>query len=261
MDTYKTSFLFNKPFKSYGLLYFTTFSTKSICHTFASFGNTLAKLIELIFQSFCEDILLSKISLSQPAFLKSDWLLNFELFLTTLPDLLKHKSYGLFFEACLNIPKLVPGSQKDTFIRLFKLIHTVCYFQQQGLENFKVRTDHTMKKCKCYEIGKSEKGDFFKKYRLLKTPKPKCPGDHQILLRGLKLNSKISARKYIKKTKLTGTSWFYNRELSKNYVQKMMRFHKTCCFFGQNSMREGSISPSNFDEQLPNILFTCLVFG
>ena len=157
MDTYKTSFLFNKPFKSYGLLYFTTFSTKSICHTFASFGNTLAKLTELIFQSFCKDILLSKISLPQPAFSKSVWLLNFELFLTTLPDLLKHKSYGLFFETCLNIPKLVPGSQKDTFVRLLKLIHTVCYFQQQGLENFKVRTDHTMKKYKYYEIGKSEK--------------------------------------------------------------------------------------------------------
>ena len=28
------------PIQSYGLLYFTTFSTKPRCHTFASFGNT-----------------------------------------------------------------------------------------------------------------------------------------------------------------------------------------------------------------------------
>ena len=40
----------------------------------------------------------------------------------------------------------------------------------------------------------------------------------------------------------------------------MQRFHKTCCCFGQNAKRKGSISSSNFDRQLPKILFTCLYF-
>ena len=35
----------------------------------------------------------------------------------------------------------------------------------------------------------------------------------------------------------------------------MYRFHKTCCYFGQNPKRNESFSPSNFDGQLPNILF------
>ena len=54
------------------------------------------------------------------------------------------------------------------------------------------------------KLEKVKKSDFFKKYLLLKSPKPKCPGGHQILLRGLKLNSKISARKYIKKLNSPG---------------------------------------------------------
>ena len=45
LDTFKVSFVFKKLLKRYGLLYFTTFSMKSICHTFASFGNTQAKLM------------------------------------------------------------------------------------------------------------------------------------------------------------------------------------------------------------------------
>ena len=36
----KLSFIFNEPLKRYGLLYFTTFTVKPICHTFASFGPT-----------------------------------------------------------------------------------------------------------------------------------------------------------------------------------------------------------------------------
>ena len=38
VDTYKVSFLFNKPLKNYGSLYFTIFSMKLIYHTLASFG-------------------------------------------------------------------------------------------------------------------------------------------------------------------------------------------------------------------------------
>ena len=43
----------------------------------------------------------------------------------------------------------------------------------------------------------------------------------------------------------------------------MQRFHKICCYFGQNPKCKGSISPSNFDEQVSNILFTdlCLCVG
>ena len=52
MDTYKISYLFKMPLKSYGSFYFTTFSMITICHTFVSFGTTQAKLIETIFQSF-----------------------------------------------------------------------------------------------------------------------------------------------------------------------------------------------------------------
>ena len=39
-DTYKISFLFNEQLKSYSSLYFTAFSSKSLCHTFASLGTT-----------------------------------------------------------------------------------------------------------------------------------------------------------------------------------------------------------------------------
>ena len=38
VDTYKISFLFNEPLKIYSLLYFTTFSMKTISRAFASFG-------------------------------------------------------------------------------------------------------------------------------------------------------------------------------------------------------------------------------
>ena len=38
----------------------------------------------------------------------------------------------------------------------------------------------------------------------------------------------------------------------------MQRCQKMCCYFYWNPKRKGSISQSNFDEQLPNILFTCL---
>ena len=37
----------------------------------------------------------------------------------------------------------------------------------------------------------------------------------------------------------------------------MQRFRKTYSYFGQYPERKGNISPSNFDGQLPNTLFTC----
>ena len=40
----------------------------------------------------------------------------------------------------------------------------------------------------------------------------------------------------------------------------MKRFHKTYCYFGQNSKRKERISLSNFDVQLQQILLTCLCF-
>ena len=48
-------------------------------------------------------------------------------FLTTsnkfsLQHLLNDKWYRLFFEGCLKIPKILPGSQIDTFVTLLKLI-------------------------------------------------------------------------------------------------------------------------------------------
>ena len=63
---------------------------------------------------------------------------------------------------------------------------------------------------------------------------------------------------FLKKIKFTGISWFSTGELTKNYINKMHRFLSACCYFGQNPKRKGSISPSNFNGQLPNILFTCL---
>ena len=37
----------------------------------------------------------------------------------------------------------------------------------------------------------------------------------------------------------------------------MQRFRKTYSYFGQYPERKGNISPSNFDGQLSNTLFTC----
>ena len=81
-----------------------------------------------------------------------------------------------------------------------------------------------------------------------------CPGSHLVLHRGLKLNSKISAGR---RKKFARPNWFFTRKLSKNHVKKMQRFHETGCYFVQNQNRKGSISLSNSDGQLQNILFTC----
>ena len=73
LDTCKPSF--NKPLKNYAPLYFTIFSMKSICYTFVT------KVIEIIFQKFSKDTLLSKISLPHSWPFKSDGPFNFQLFL------------------------------------------------------------------------------------------------------------------------------------------------------------------------------------
>ena len=87
----------------------------------------------------------------------------------------------------------------------------------------------------------------------------KCPGDHRIPYRGLKPNSKSSAGKY-EKNKSNGLICFSLEELSKSYVQKMQRFSKTYCYYGQNPKHKGNISSTKFDEQLQNILLACFCF-
>ena len=87
---------------------------------------------------------------------------------------------------------------------------------------------------------------------------PKCPGGHPILHQGLKLNSKISTRKYKKKIKSTGSNGFDIKELRK-IVFKMSRDSiKHVVTVAKIQSTKGSISSSNSDGQLPNILFTYL---
>ena len=62
----------------------------------------------------------------------------------------------------------------------------------------------------------------------------------------------------IKKVKFSEASRFAVGELTKIFFKKMQKFHKTCCYFGQNQKRKESVSISNFYGQLPNMLFTCL---
>ena len=50
----------------------------------------------------------------------------------------------------------------------------------------------------------------------------------------------------------------FHREAKQKLFLNMQRFHRTHCYFCRNPKRKGSISPSNFDGQLPNVLFTCL---
>ena len=64
----------------------------------------------------------------------------------------------------------------------------------------------------------------------------------------------------INKIKLIRLRRFSTGELSKNYASKKQRFHKTCCYFGQDPKWKRSISQSNFHGQLPKILMTCLCF-
>ena len=61
-----------------------------------------------------------------------------------------------------------------------------------------------------------------------------------------------------KKNQIHRGQLIFQREAKQKLCLKMERFHETCCYFGQNPKRKGSISPSNFNGQLPNILFTCL---
>ena len=61
-----------------------------------------------------------------------------------------------------------------------------------------------------------------------------------------------------KKNQIHRGQLIFQREAKQKLCLKMERFHETCCYFGQNPKRKGSISPSNFNGQLPNILLTCL---
>ena len=89
------------------------------------------------------------------------------------------------------------------------------------------------------------------------TPCPSAPVVIQFFTGNLKKIQRFR-RGNIKKVKFTGASRFSIGQLTKIYVQKMQKLHKTCCYFGQNQKCKGSISPSNFHGQLPNILFACL---
>ena len=153
LDTYKISFLFNKPLKSYGSLYFATFSMKSICHTFASFGTTLAKLTELIFQSFCKDIILS-----------AQFLVIFNNITTSFePQALRTIFWSLF-----KYTKITPGSQKDTFVTL-KLIRRLL-FSAMKLEIFKVRLNDTLKSINAMKLVTQ---NYQKKWLFQEIPAPK----------------------------------------------------------------------------------------
>ena len=100
----------------------------------------------------------------------------------------------------------------------------------------------------------------------------KCPGGHPILHwkfkdliseNFIRLNSKVSVKKYKKNCYLPrpldflpesyAKFKFKNTEIPWNKIQN----------FSQNLKHKGSISPYNFDGQLPNILFTnlCLYVG
>ena len=107
-------------------------------------------MIEPIFQSFFIDILLSKILLPRPRnpkfychilgpknfsatssplqkWLAAQFLIIFNIFL--LRHLLNHKFYGVFYETCFKISKLLPNSQKDIFVThpVLKLISCLLF--------------------------------------------------------------------------------------------------------------------------------------
>ena len=88
LNTYKISFLFNEPLKSYRSLYLATFSVKSISHTFAKLVTTQAKLIELVFESIYKDFYKT----FRKIYLKSDGLFDFKPFLANFHG--NHKYYG-----------------------------------------------------------------------------------------------------------------------------------------------------------------------
>ena len=95
------------------------------------------------------NILLSKIWLPHPRPFKkrqaAQFLTTFNKY--SLQYLSNHKWYGIFSEDCVKIPKLPPGSQKDTFVTLLKLINTLFgIYNNKGLGNFKIIPNHTILK-------------------------------------------------------------------------------------------------------------------
>ena len=119
VDAYKILFLFNKTLKSYGLLYFTTFCMKLIL-----------RALELY-------MAIQKGRAAQ-------FLTTFNKF--SLQHLLNHKWYVLFLEGCLKIPKLLPGSQKRHICNNIEINTLFAIFNNKGLENIKVRPNHTILK-------------------------------------------------------------------------------------------------------------------
>ena len=126
VDTYKTLFLFNEPLTWYALPYFRSLSMKSICRTLASFRTTGVTLIEPIFQRLlinyslrfhCHILGISKVT-------NYSVLNHFNKF--SLEHLLNHKYYRPFSKACLEIPKLLPSFEKDTFVTCCFEIYISC---------------------------------------------------------------------------------------------------------------------------------------
>ena len=134
----------------------------SICHTFASFRTTQAKLIEPVFQSFYKDLLIYEISLPHPRLFKVTDCCFLTIFnKLSLQHLLNHKCYRLFSEACLKIPKLLlPSSQKDTFVShpVLKLIRCLLFstIKDWGISTSDLTVKAMKFKYECYEICYAE---------------------------------------------------------------------------------------------------------
>ena len=84
----------------------------------------------------------------------------------------------------MKIPKLLPSSQKDTFVTSWIEINTVLgIFNNKGLKNFNVRPNHTilsrnrcwlmksLYKFKCYEIGYAELSEKRESFQEIPAPK------------------------------------------------------------------------------------------
>ena len=128
VNTYKISFLFNEPLESYGSL----ISQHFICSQYdislqamelhrLSWLNPSSKAFYILFQNFFATF--SEIRKWQAAQFST----AFNKF--SLQTYWNRKYYGLFSEACLNMAKLPPSSQKDTFKTqpVFKLISCLLF--------------------------------------------------------------------------------------------------------------------------------------
>ena len=85
---------------------------------------------------------------------------------------------------------------------------------------------------------------------------PKCPGGYPILHRWLKLNSKISVAKY--KKKIHRGQLIFHRGAKQKLCLKYAEIPQNMLLHWPKSKAQRSISQSNFDGPLQNILLRCL---